>query len=596
VKGLSHLVVPLTNYSNAIEGITEQKIFETNRYLQKAASLTTSYNYNHLFSTKIFENLFLKIHESSQKRKDKNLPKLTNIGNLPSKQLQTAHQILLTWLHSISLNATEYLEPTSGQSINYYLPMHQPVETIADLRNGKLLTRVIVCLIFDRVNLRNQAEKGVVNLNASYYQLWTKNTLTFEDIQKLQELEVHSLELLTFILHLATTLLEIPSFKPMDIFSGKSDIIFHFVVCLMNASIPMVNKTEKDYFEKKISLYYQIVNELQALKQEKAAILTTVFHERNNSFDRELDEWNNTANSDIDSNNMEKKKLAVKKHTVKRMKIDEGDEEKDSNEDDEQKNHLKSKSRDTVDGGGEGKLDDEGENVGGDENMEESVEIRHKSMLDQLYDFFLEESSTRRSKLFEEEQQRKSMISIDSQAVVTEPGLLLGTRASLDGTNYNNNNPHQLSRSLSRSISNDTSTVDGTVASAIVLPPPMTEKDLLQEEKNNQQLQNMKHHLDSFQRLPKIQYSLEMSDASYDQLCKILDEFIVSKESSQILEYSEKTFVISEKLAELQVAVSLMRDHRDEGIRLTTDIRQFITSQAMKIAIQQLRLQEANNH
>lgn len=597
VKGLSHLVIPLTNYSNAIQSITEQKIFETNRYLQKAATLTTSYNYSHLFSTTFFDALSMRIFESNQKKKDKNSTRLTNIGNLPSKQLQAAHSILLTWMHSISLSANEYLEPTSGQSINFYLPQHIPVDTLSDLRNGRLLSRVIICLIYDRILLRMNAEKGIVNLNASYYQLWPKGSISLEDLEKLQSLESHSLELLTFLIHLTSVYLEMPAFKPLDLYSGKSDVIYHFCVCLMNSSVPLMNKNEKDYFEKKISIYYQIVNELEELRQEKTSILTTYFRDK---------ETQDVPLHLLGLQEAEKPQNNAAAETIKQaIKEDEEDEEEATTG---KKNEEKKK-----------KHEEEDDEDVPDDLTNASVEIRQKSVLDKIYDFFVEESYSKRHTLEEAEKKFEALdfladpehhkqpptghTHVEASVTITQTNSLSSPPPGLHSSTASHTHTAD-SLAVSRSASVDNVSLDGSLVSAAShaieaahhtntqeIPPP---SQIDEESENNLGIQHMKQQLQSMQSIPKLSYSLEMSEHSYEQLCKILDEFITSRESAQILEFSEKTFIISEKLAELQVAISLMRDHRDEGIRLTTDLRQFVLTQAMKVAVQQLRVMEAN--
>lgn len=561
MKGLSHLVIPLINYSNALESITQQKIVETNRYLQKAATLTTSYNYNHLFEESLFEQLYHKVN-NEKKRKETYAPKLTNI-NLPSKQLQTGHQIALTWLNSISLQAGEYIESASGQSLNRYLPQHNPVETINDLRNGKLLCRVIVTLIFDRYQLRKQAENGIININSCYYQLWNKNIITLEDIEKIRSLQSHTLELLQFLISLTVIYLEMPAFKAMEIFSGKTDVIYSFVVCLMNASIPMVNKAEKDYFEKKISIYYQIVNQIEELKQEKVASLTTVFHDEKKLL-KEKEKAKEFA--PLPSQPFTPTPLAT-------TTITEGGESKDEEEDErEGKDMIEAKES----------ILDEGEGDG-----EESVEIKAKSLLEQLYEFFVYENSLKASQLQSERQEQfqKAIsasesvddVQINDAKVVSDSTVTL-KEVTLDSAGDSSRN---VSSNHNKPFKPQDLKLDSVDRAESIDP------NTVQSERRSNPLDDTDEtaSLSALMatRLPKVQYSLDMSNESYDQLCKLLDEFIVSPESSRILEISEKSFVISEKLAELQSAITLIRDHRDEGIRLTTDIRQFVVTHAMKL-------------
>lgn len=561
---MSHLVIPLINYSNALEFITQQKIVETNRYLQKAATLTTSYNYNHLFEESLFEQLYLRLN-NEKKRKETYAPKLTNV-NLPSKQLQTGHHIMLTWLHSMSMQAGEYIETTSGQSMSVYLPPHTPVETINDLRNGKILCRAIVAIIYDRHQLRQQAESGIVNINPSYYQMWTKNMITLEDIEKIRALQTHTLDLLHYLVSLTVIYLDMPPFKAMDLFSGKSDAIFAFAVCLMNASIPTVNKAEKDYFEGKISLYYQIVNQIEELKQEKVASLTTIFHEEKKPKVAEkvpIPPFTPTAAT-----------------TIKESEENEGEHEnEDKDEEEDEKTSVKE--------AGERKEPSEDQSV---KEEEKEVEIKAKSILEQLYEFFVHQNSTKESDPLDsqefkerEEQWHKALsesvefegesgVDVSSKTVITNTDLATPTtdvssaKTISQSKSIDNAGANMKSVSVDRIVSTDDSH-----NAAKALSNPLEDTD---ETASLAALMQT--------RLPKVQYSLDMPEESYQQLCKLLDEFIVSPESTRILEISEKSFVISEKLAELQSAITLIRDHRDEGIRLTTDIRQFVIAHSMK--------------
>ena len=538
VKGLSHLVIPLMNYSNALESITQQKIVETNRFLQKAATFTTSYNYSHLFEEVIFDQLYNKLRE--KKRKETYAPKLTNV-NLPSKQLQTGHKIVLTWLHSISLHANDFIESTTGQSLNFYLPAHATVDTLSDLRNGKLLCRAIIAIIYDRRQLRLQAEEGIVSINASYYQLWTKQHLGLEDLEKIQSLQSHTLELLSFLVSLTVIYLEMPAFKAMDLFSGKTDILYNFVVGLMNASIPIVNKLEKDYFENKISTYYQIVNEIEDIKQERNATLATLFVEKSNPATV------STAKQQLNS-------------------IEEKEDEEEDSKSESVRGKRESKERNN-------EYDNEIDDQNNYHPNEATVELKPKSCLEQLYDFFVDMNlqNQRQQLEYEEkmlaaERASQSMderfgdeISIRTETTITNshPGLHLTVNTSID--------PYQRFKSSSEDYS-------------------------LQIDPFSRSTDSRAHEV-SAGKIPKLNYSLHMSDQSYESLCKLLDDFIISPESAQVLEFSEKSFIISEKLAELQSAITLLRDHRDEGIRLTTDIRQFVTAQAMKLSF----LQRDNN-
>ena len=224
VKGLAHLVVPLQNYSTALESILQQKVSETNKYLQSAATTTISYNYNHLFNESIFDQLLIQINQKKAKQTGHTLAQRLSTINITPTTVVTAQQIAMAWLSSASIQAGELVESSSGQSLDFYLPPHQPFEALTDLRNGVNLMRAAIGIIYDRVRYRNQAEAGIVKINPSYYQLWPKQSLHLEDLERLQSLVSHSLDLLTFLVGICTTYLDFPAFKAVELFSQYLDL------------------------------------------------------------------------------------------------------------------------------------------------------------------------------------------------------------------------------------------------------------------------------------------------------------------------------------------------------------------------------------
>jgi hypothetical protein len=411
-----------------------------------------------------------------------------------------------------------------------------------------------------------------------------------------------------------------PPFKAIDIFSGKTDIIYHFVVCLMNSSIPVVNKTEKDYFEKKISIYYQIVNEIEELKQQKTASITKTFYEnedegteKEKENEKEKEHKGEKDERERSSDSYASNSVSVASKQRKKEKIDKI-EEKNEEEPDEGK-----------DEGIEGNINSSISQDSANEGMTESIEIKTKSVLDQLYEFFIAEATAKKEevirqhqqeeeikrKQFEEQQRGMKEIfnddhhfhsSVTTTVTTTTTNILDGppaTPESLKGAGGSSSHPSSAYKTGGGGVYSrvQSSSVDHSHVHSPSLGLSQSYDDPSSNDPtlNNPELRKLHEQIKGLQKsLPKIEYSLDMSDTSYSQLCNLLDEFIISPESSRILEFSEKSFIISEKLAELQSAISLLRDHRDEGIRLTSDLRQFVISQAMRYSVLHLRHSQDN--
>lgn len=287
VKSLVQLVAPLESFNKAVDTITQSKISETNRFIHQAATQASAYNYTYFLGPEVLEPLVGKNPLDYKKTRASSSANLANPNNLnpamsfssvtklttklPSKTMAVATLISLNWLCTISKNVEDQIEPTSGKALSHFLPKYQEAETLFDLRSGRNLCRAIVSIICERQALTRNMDmtSSMTSTTSKYVQIWPNNALELEDLEHIKTIENKTMDLISFSLNLATNILEIPSYQAMDIFSGKTEIIYQLVVGLMNAALPKVNKDEKDVIEKKITDYYRITSELHEFRQNK---------------------------------------------------------------------------------------------------------------------------------------------------------------------------------------------------------------------------------------------------------------------------------------------------------------------------------------
>lgn len=270
VLGLSALAVPIDAYGTAINRLLNQKLIETNHYLHVAATTSVGYDYSNIFQPSVLNDIgIITAEKASAAVATKQMAKAA-----ATKSQNASNQVLLDWVNHMSQIADAHVEPNSGKLLSHFLPPHVPAESFSELRTGKLLTRVVLCVLFDRLHLRNTMQSHIGTNDQGEPLLtksWMDPAVTLEDLQEIKPLEAKPMELITFLMRIAGHALDLPAYKPMDIFAGKASTMQSIVVALMNASVPTVDRRAKDAIEKCISSYYYIAEEVEGLAEAQTA-------------------------------------------------------------------------------------------------------------------------------------------------------------------------------------------------------------------------------------------------------------------------------------------------------------------------------------
>ncbi|RYG70156.1 hypothetical protein EON64_00875 [archaeon] len=266
VVALSALSVPIIAYNEAINNILHQKMSETNHYLHVASTTSIGYDHTNVFADK----MIVELGQLVQDKSTADPVAAAKAGNKTPKPVAATHRMLLDWSSHVSLAAGMHIEPESGKLLSVFLPAHAPVETLSELRNAKVLVRIVIGIIFDRIELRAAIEtkKGEA-AESCLTRSWVNPTIPLSELQELHKMESKTMDLVTYTLQLATKYLDAPSFKAMDVFSGKQQVIFSFLVALLNAAVPTVDRKNRDSVEKSISNYYFLAEEVKSLQAEQ---------------------------------------------------------------------------------------------------------------------------------------------------------------------------------------------------------------------------------------------------------------------------------------------------------------------------------------
>lgn len=280
VKSLSALAVPFQAVCSTLNRAIEHQMEDTGYELNSRAHVACSYNladildHQTIRTVKDFHETTATSTASSTTRKPNPTQTAKTVSN---RAFFAVSRCLSRWINAISSTAGTRMEAVSGKSLDEFLPPHEDIEDITDLRNGKILSRVILALIVDRQVLEREktnvfASQSTCSLStAAYleqysYGTWAPTKLTFEDVDALRTKADHAMELLDHILRLATRCLEVKSFQPAEVFSGYRDWLWHLVMSLMNASIPTVTSQDYTLIDDCIQSYYQL---MQALSERE---------------------------------------------------------------------------------------------------------------------------------------------------------------------------------------------------------------------------------------------------------------------------------------------------------------------------------------
>lgn len=316
IIGLSSLVQPLTTYSQLNDMVLSQETAQLRHFLHNLLSSATSHNYSNIFSSSVLKDLN-DIVLSKEKRHFSNH---INFQLEMHKIVQTGYQITADWIRNITRNVGNHLEVSTGKSLNMFLPMATNFETLSELRDGKNLARVVVCLIVDQskqvsgaksnssnnhlstnsfdgslINKRasscapehtaapkktnhgqsmhvmsNHSTKQINNPNKSFHK--SAKDLSLEELSELRDLAENPKELIRATLRIATKFLDLPLFRSLDIYAGKTDVIFSLLTHLMMNSSPTINAKDSAELNQQVDKLTKISMRFEKYIERKRSI------------------------------------------------------------------------------------------------------------------------------------------------------------------------------------------------------------------------------------------------------------------------------------------------------------------------------------
>lgn len=258
VVGLASLAKPLQTYSGLVDRFLFQESREIRHQLHYAATTTPSFNYQHIFDEGVIEDL----GQLRREREQRNFFTSSVYKSNVKGEIAVSVQIVVDWITNTSTNAGNHIESSSGKSLNVYLPSpDEEVTSLSKLATGRDLCRVIVALIYDTIAARSETinrfrehqalntvtptgkQKRRLSVMLSHASN-TSLTVSLGDLHHISTIQNNPLELLSYSLKLAVQYLQLPMFKAIDIFAGKSDIIYALGVALMACSKPIVHRED----------------------------------------------------------------------------------------------------------------------------------------------------------------------------------------------------------------------------------------------------------------------------------------------------------------------------------------------------------------
>lgn len=286
VKALSTLAIPLRALCDTLDRHIEHTLEEANVELHGRALIPIAYNLSDVLDRKTVQAVKGVFDDKSSASKPGGARK-TVLKSIPNRAYLATNRVLVEWVNAVSRGAGSKVEPVSGKSLDMFLARHEDITDITDLRNGKILARVIFSLVVDRMLAESEKNRQqVVSSSSSVgsasnpsnifleqysYGSWAPLSVSYEDFEIAQQKVDHAMELLSHILSVATRCLEIKQFQPMEIFSGYKDWMWHLLLSLMNAAVPSITKDDSNEVEHSIQRYYELLQMLSAREASKAA-------------------------------------------------------------------------------------------------------------------------------------------------------------------------------------------------------------------------------------------------------------------------------------------------------------------------------------
>lgn len=269
VVGLAGMAKALETYVTLSNRIMQHSAAHVREYLQDASTNIASYNYNYIFDTNVLKDL-LDVYEKKVVVPDSEEP-----GSAPNTDEEAAQyavrenqhrsmnremfvQLLLDWVTKTSRGADKHIEETTGRSLGSFLPKPDNLYMLEDLKSGRDIMRVVVCLIFDAVNARKESliVEQAEGLVKSPIKAYSVIPLHLEELHLVkQTAKATTFDLISYALLIAHNYLGIPLFRTTEIFNGVSQAMESLVISLMVCSTPIIHGKEHSEIMQQVNTY-----------------------------------------------------------------------------------------------------------------------------------------------------------------------------------------------------------------------------------------------------------------------------------------------------------------------------------------------------
>jgi hypothetical protein len=238
VVGLSSLTLPILKFNDLTSDLSNKDNKEIHRKLfNAAASQQLAYEYGKTFNN---EDLEIIIDSENKRRKNKKRYKADELD----EDVEIV-DMLFQWASSKSRDAGTNNCPQSGKTLESWLPKYKKINNFDDFKNGSILMRLVVALLWD------MPQPGFTTLKLAHpddMPITTSNpdeedeidaSKKFDPIASIDEIKASMktpFELITCALALAEKWLGLPAFEVGDFVACAPNIITITLSHLMLAS------------------------------------------------------------------------------------------------------------------------------------------------------------------------------------------------------------------------------------------------------------------------------------------------------------------------------------------------------------------------
>jgi len=301
VIGLATLVEHLMKSTETCHDVWKKDLSYVGSQLLIASTAVASHDYREIYS----ELDRKQIIQNRLARLDRFHATSASFSEDRSSEEHASTDMLLRWVDAMSRRVSKFSQ--NGVNANEYLPKYQKTPNFPALLDGKQLSRVVVCVVFDSMDSSNTLGD---NYSAFGGSLGETEREGFGQVQLKEVLGYQNSPffLLACCIQYSAKYLDVP---PFDVHQLRSDndILKSFVTYLVINSAPALVPSEQDDIERFTHIYesaqgalhnlvsdYEELDLLQAVRQRCAKIVGTQLVEAHPPV---VDEWADTALGEV---------------------------------------------------------------------------------------------------------------------------------------------------------------------------------------------------------------------------------------------------------------------------------------------------------